>query len=169
MVMPTELAYDCINGVAQPYLPLPEPFTAHYRLTLLEETDLSTITKILSQSLVAQFLRNVPQPYTIQDAQEWYKSQPSNVHFHNFKYRSEEEKKLLLCFRFPFSVIRSKENDELVGYLSIRRNEWEWMEGISPTERKKLRKENDAKIAGDKSISYSIGEVLEPLLDESCS
>lgn len=149
-----------IEGIdtPSPYLSLPEPFTHDYRLSLLEEDDLQSITYILSDSTISLFLANVPRPYTIDDAYEWYKTQPSNNEFKHLGEKSEQGEKILLN-RFPFSVIRDVKTGQLVGYFSIRRNEWEWMEGVNPEGRKRLRYENDAKVTGDENIRYSIGEI----------
>lgn len=143
----------------QPYLLLRDPFV-RYRLTLLSKDDLPAMTSILSDTTIAQYLLNVPEPYTEQDALSWYNMQPTNHDLHYLSTKSEQKQKCVLSGRFPFSVIRDMESNggELVGYFSIRRNNWEWMAAIDPAGRANLRKDNEAKEAGDKSISYSIGE-----------
>lgn len=157
------ISYDNQDLGSAPYLALPEPFTSRYRLTLLTEDDIPSITKILSDKAVSGVLANVPQPYTLEDAREWYNSQPSNLEFEKLELKTEEEKSRLLVTRYPFSVIREVESGHFVGYFTIRRNVWEWKELVDPEERKKLKEENDRKIAGDESINYSIGTVLPVL------
>lgn len=64
-------------GTDRPYLALPDAFP-RYKLTLLEEEDLPTITSILSNKFISQYLNNVPEPCTLKDAKYWYNLQPSN-------------------------------------------------------------------------------------------
>jgi len=154
--MTVTVHHDCSNLNA-PYLPLQEPFTSQYRLSLLKEDDLPSIVKILSNPSVSDFLANVPQPYRIENAREWYKSQPCNSEYRDLAAKTDENKKELLLARFPFSVIREVNTGELVGNFSIRRNGWEWMEGIDPIGRQRLKTENESKVAGDETIKYSIG------------
>lgn len=149
-------------GTDRPYLALPDPFS-RYKLTLLEEEDLPTITSILSNEPISQYLNTVPELYTLDDAKYWYNLQPSNANIRNLRESTgtkeeQEEQKQVLMSRFPFSVIRDSESGLLVGYFSIRRNEWEWMEGFDPSGRASLRQANDRRKDGDEAISYSIGK-----------
>lgn len=168
MSQPPKIQVDPLSR--RPFVPLPSPFE-RYRLTLSDRSlNAPSITSILSIPSIAGNLSSVPEPYTLRDAEYWLSLPPQGNDEARYlrqgiDWHDEDTVREQLKERIPFCVIRDSENGELVGSVSVRRNNWEWLNSSKEAnvERERLVKMNEALVPGDPEICYSIG-TSRPLL-----
>ena len=149
------MATILVASDGSPYVSLLEPFDS-YRLTPLRESDAEEIYLILKDLRVASNLSSVPEPYTPEMAKEFLGTVmlPRIRRSNTLDWSDSEAVSSSLRTEMSLQTIRDSQG-KLVGNISIRRNTWEW---CWSQEAQEMWKENEAKEAGDESISYSLGK-----------
>ena len=151
----------------EPYLRLPKPLH-NIIITPPRLTDAEALAGILSNNEVAKWLTFIPQPYGINEAEEWLtfsKAQTDEL-LQNLRQAGSEATFVDSCPVRTLREVRSDGSQVMIGSIGIGRSSFSFLE--SDEKRMQTAEDNMEKALGDPEITWEIGGQFSFLATRGC-